>query len=92
MKNFETQARTIDDYEKISRAKFASLVISIIDGSPLVNADKKWIDEIGEYKDVITTLRIRYGFMWKDQFGERYFQAEKSITVGECMYMIAKVL
>ncbi len=92
MKNFESQARAIDDYEKISRAKFASLVVAAIDGAPITNTDKKWIDEMGEYKDAITTLRVRYRFVWKDQFAERYFQVNKSITVGEGMYMMAQVL
>ncbi len=92
MKDFEVRAKTIDDYKKISRAEFAGLVIEIIDGSPIVNADKKWLDETGEYKDMITTLRIRYSFSWKDQFAERYFQSTKDITVGESMYMIEKVL
>lgn len=92
MKDFEVRAKTIDDYKKISRAEFAGLVIEIIDGSPIVNADKKWLDEIGEYKDMITTLRMRYSFSWKDQFAEQYFQKDKDITVGESMYMIEKVL
>lgn len=82
----------LDDYKKISRAEFASLVVGAVNGSPIINEDKKWIDEAGEYKDMITTLRIRYNFLWKDQFATRYFQSDKSITVGEGMYMIEKVL
>ncbi len=92
MQTFEFRAKSIDDYKVISRAEFASLVITTIDGSPLVSSEKKWVDETGEYKDVITTLRVRYNFIWKDQFGERYFQADKNITVGEGMYLIQKVL
>lgn len=92
MRSFEKKASTIDDYKKISRAEFASLVVGIVDGSPLVSSDKKWLDETGEYKDMITTLRVRYGFSWRDQFGERYFQTDKMITVGESMYMIQRVL
>jgi hypothetical protein len=92
IKDFEVNAAKIDDYKKISRAEFAGLVIGIIDGSPIMNNDKKWIDETGEYKDMITTLRVRYNFLWKDQFAARYFQSDKSITVGESMYLIEKVL
>ncbi|NCP77296.1 hypothetical protein GW830_04160 [bacterium] len=92
MKEFETRAAKIDDYKKITRAEFAGLVVGIIDGSPIVNEDKKWVDESGEYKNVITTLRLRYDFIWKDQFAARYFQSDKSITVGESMYMIEKVI
>lgn len=91
-KDFEVCALKIDDYKKISRAEFASLVVGIIDGSPIVNSDQKWLDETGEYKNMITTLRVRYAFLWKDQFGERYFQSDKNITVGESMYMIERVL
>ncbi|MDD5376733.1 MAG: M23 family metallopeptidase [Candidatus Gracilibacteria bacterium] len=92
MKDFETRATAINDYKTVSRAEFANLVVGIIDGSPIVNGDKKWLDETGQYKDMITTLRLRYDFAWKDQFATRYFQSDKSITVGESMYMIEKVL
>ncbi len=92
MKDFETRAMKFDDYKKISRAEFAGLVVGILDGPPLVIEEKKWIDEAGEYKNMITTLRLRYDFAWKDQFATRYFQSDKSITVGESMYMIEKVL
>ncbi|MDD2891762.1 MAG: M23 family metallopeptidase [Candidatus Gracilibacteria bacterium] len=92
MKDFEARAVKIDDYKRISRAEFAGLVIGVIDGSPIVSTDKKWMDEAGEYKNMITTLRVRYNFAWKDQFAARYFQSNKGITVGESMYMIEKVL
>lgn len=92
MKTFETRASTIDDYKPISRAEFASLVVDIVDGLPLITTDKKWIDETGEYKNAMTTLRVRYSFMWKDQFADHYFQADKNITVGESLYMIEQVL
>lgn len=92
MKEFDARAEKIDDYGKMSRAQFAGLVVGILDGSPVVTADKKWVDENGEYKSVITTLRIRYDFVWKDDFAARYFQSDKNITVGEGMYMIERVL
>lgn len=99
MKDFETRAALFDDYKKISRAEFAGLVVGIIDGSPIVASEGsifantgKWMDETGEYKNMITTLRVRYNFLWRDQFADRYFQSDKDITVGESMYMIEKVL
>lgn len=92
MKTFEARASAIDDYKSVTRAEFASLVVGIVDGSPLVSSEKKWIDETGEYKDMITTLRVRYGFSWKDQFAEHYFQSDKSITIGESLFMVEKVL
>lgn len=92
MKDFEMRAVVFDDYEKISRAEFAGLVVDVIDGPIIVSEDKKWLDETGKYKNMITTLRIRYNFSWKDQFAARYFQSDKNITVGESMYMIERVL
>ena len=92
MKTFQVRASSIDNYKPISRAELASLVIAFVDGSPLVTTDKKWIDEAGEYKDAMTTLRVRYNFSWKDQFADHYFQADKNITVGESLYMIEQVL
>lgn len=92
MKDFESFAQSIEDYKSITRDQFAALAVRGIDGAPLVNADKKWLDETGKYKDMITTLRVRYGFLWKDQFADRYFQSDKTITVGEGMYVIEKVL
>lgn len=92
MKDFESRAAAFDDYKTISRAEFAGLVVNIIDGPPIVTGDKKWMDETGAYKDMITTLRVRYGFVWRDNFGARYFQSDKNITIGESMYMIEQVL
>jgi len=92
MKDFDVRAAKLDDYKNVSRAEFAGLVVGIIDGAPIVNSDKKWIDETGEYKNMITTLRERYNFVWRDSFAERYFQSDKSITIGEGMYMIERVL
>ena len=45
MKEFETRAAKIDNYKIITRAEFAELAVGIIDGSPIVNEDKKWVDE-----------------------------------------------
>lgn len=51
--------------------------------------DKKWLDESGPLKDYITSLRLRYNFSWRDQFGENYFQPERKITLGETFYLLA---
>lgn len=92
MKHFEAYALSVEDYKSITRERFAGLVVTGLDGSLVVSPDKKWLDETGKYKDMITTLRVRYGFSWKDQFADRYFQSDKTITVGESMYMIEQVL
>lgn len=49
---------SVDDYVKMTRGNFARLLLEVVDASIIVNTDKKWIDESGEYKDIITTLRI----------------------------------
>ncbi len=68
IKDFETRSAKITDYDKITRAEFASLVVGVIDGAPMTSTDKKWVDETGEFKNMMTTLRLRYNFSWKDQF------------------------
>lgn len=37
------------------------------------------------------TLRTKYNFAWLDQFGERYFQPDKTITVAEALFMVDAV-
>lgn len=95
MHDFEILANSIDDYAKISRAEFASYLLGAagsMSGSPALSDNKAWIDESGKYGQVITTLRMRYNFIWKDDFGPRYFQGDKIITIGEALYMIEQVL
>lgn len=82
---------SVDDYIKMTRGNFARLVLEVTDAPMVVNTDKKWIDEAGEYKDVMTTLRLRYDFKWHDNFGERYFQPDKNITIGEALYLIEQI-
>lgn len=36
-------------------------------------------------------MRVRYAFKWKDQFGDRYFQNDKVLTVGEALYLAEKI-
>ena len=40
----------------------------------------------------MTTLRTTYKFKWQDQFGERYFQPDKAITVAEALYLAGEVV
>lgn len=50
-----------------------------------------FVDETGTWKDAVATMRVRYGFKWKDQFGDRYFQGDKVVTVGEALYLAEKI-
>jgi hypothetical protein len=49
-------------------------------------------DESGTHKSVIATLRTKYRFAWLDQFGTRYFQPDKPITIGEILYLTEAVV
>lgn len=40
----------------------------------------------------MATLRSKYAFRWQDQFGERYFQPDKTITVAEALYLIGEII
>lgn len=48
---------------------------------------RKWRDESGDYEPELRTLRVRDGFVWRDTFGDRYFQSDKKITVEEALYL-----
>lgn len=50
-----------------------------------------FVDESGTWKDAVATMRVRYAFKWKDQFGDRYFQNDKVLTVGEALYLAEKI-
>jgi hypothetical protein len=86
--NFEDKVSTWWEYDPISRIKLSDLFINIFWIKPLFTPEKKWLDEDGPNKDIITTLRIRYNFSWKDQFWDNYFQPDKKITIGEALYLI----
>lgn len=81
----------IDDYKLISRWEFSKLIFDNLWVSLLKNSDKILLDEAWNYKDYITTLRENYNFSWKDQFGPRYFQPEKVITIWEALFLANKI-
>ncbi|MBP8016583.1 M23 family metallopeptidase, partial [Candidatus Gracilibacteria bacterium] len=86
---FNQNITSLNDYKIITRGEFAKYIIDNLNITLVKNNDKIWMDESGEYKDYITTLRV-LGFTWKDQFGTRYFQSDKKLTVGEALYLISK--
>lgn len=97
MKAFETRMATLGDYDTLTRAEFARLLLDALGPNNtkiiLANASgTPWLDETGTNKDAITALRVRHQFAWKDSFAQRYFQTDKEITVGEGIYMIEQVL
>lgn len=91
MQDFTIKTQSLNDFSTMSRAAFADLLFNAIGTTRYHTLDKKWIDETGPYKDVMTTLRTGYSFAWKDGFSDRYFQPDKTITIGEALYMIEVV-
>lgn len=59
--------------QPISRAEFASYLLQS-QKVALVSAPAVWNDESGKFQTVISTLRVKYGFIWLDPFGQNYFQ------------------
>lgn len=82
---------SLNDYNKFNRAEFAKIIFDNLWLNLIKNNDKIFIDETGDYKDYITTLRIKYKFSWKDQFKDRYFQKDKNITIWEALYLVEKI-
>jgi hypothetical protein len=86
--NYNSQSKFINDYNKISRWEFIKIFLNTIWTELILNDSKTFIDEQWEYKDYITTLNYKFNFKWKDQFGDRYFQPNKFITIWEVLYVI----
>lgn len=77
--------------KKWGRAEFADLLLKSL-RIPTVKRDAVWNDESGTYQDTMATLRSKYQFRWQDPYGERYFQADKAITVAEALYLASQVV
>jgi hypothetical protein len=88
---FEKEFKTFDDYARISRGQLSEMLLRAKGDTLIVNTEKSFTDEAGAWKNAVTTLRLRYAFKWKDSFGERYFQPDKTITVGEALYLAEKI-
>jgi murein DD-endopeptidase MepM/ murein hydrolase activator NlpD len=74
-----------------SRWAFADILLKSM-RVPLVKSTPVFMDENGVYQDTISTLRNNYGFEWQDQFGKRYFQPDKKITIAEAMYLAEEIM
>lgn len=71
----------------MTRAKLAKLMMDAFrDPRDTESTGKKWRDESGDYEPELRTLRVRDAFAWRDSFGDRYFQSDKTITIEEALY------
>lgn len=88
---FERDFGKSDDFARMTRGQLADLLLKS-KGDAYAAADgQSFTDETGTWKSAVTTMRVKYAFKWKDQFGERYFQPDKTVTVGEALYLAEKV-
>ena len=89
---FERDFGKSDDYARITRGQLADLLLGG-KGVPYAaeTPDRGFTDETGTWKSAVRTMRITFGFKWQDQFGERYFQPDKNVTVGEALYLAEKI-
>lgn len=88
---FEQDFGKSDDFARMTRGQLADLLLRAKGETPASDGSKGFTDETGTWKDAIATLRVKYGFKWTDQFGERYFQPDKTVTVGEALYLAEKI-
>jgi hypothetical protein len=65
---FEQKVSSLGEYDSVSRIQFATLLTDVFGTKLSYTTDKKWLDEDGVNKDVMTTLRVRYNFTWRDSF------------------------
>ena len=88
LERFRVDSASMDDFAHITRGQLAQMLLSAY-GEPLdTSSPTTLVDERGPYQSVITTLRVRYGFAWRDQFTKRYFQPDKKITIGEALSLV----
>ena len=82
---FKVSSATTDDYVHLTRGQFATMLLSAFSEPLDTTSPPVLIDETGSDRGVMTTLRVKYGFEWKDQFGARYFQPDKIVSIGEAL-------
>lgn len=78
---FERDFGKSDDYARITRGQLADLLLKSKGETYATPSGQAFTDETGTWKNAVTTMRLKYAFKWKDQFAERYFQPDKTITV-----------
>ena len=88
---FERDFGKTDDFARISRGQLADVLFRAKGETAASDDLRGFTDETGIWKDAVATMRTRYAFKWKDQFAERYFQPDKTITVGEALYLAEKI-
>lgn len=76
--------------KKWSRGAFAELFLKSL-RIPTETGNPRWMDAKGTFQDTLTVLDSKYRFQWQDQFGEKYFQPDKIITLTEAMYLVGEV-
>ncbi|MDD2515831.1 MAG: M23 family metallopeptidase [Candidatus Gracilibacteria bacterium] len=91
LSKWRNESSAIDDYRKFTRGEASKLIFTILEKDNYPSNKKYFIDQKGDFENYITTLYEYYSFKWKDSFGERYFQPNKEITIGEFIYLFEKI-
>lgn len=89
--NFQDYTSVIDNNKKISRWEFAKILFDIFNLKISEDNKSLLLDEKWPYKEYMISLRVNYGFKWRDQFGQNYFQSEKILTLWEAIYMLENI-
>lgn len=86
---FARSSATLES-KKWNRGAFSELLLKSL-RIPLDSVPPVWLDEKCEWQDTLATLRTQYFFQWQDQFGIKYFQPDRIITLAEAMYLAGEV-
>lgn len=91
IRNFEKEFASVDDYGRISRGQLADILLRAKGVSMTVTPERGFTDEAGNWKNAVATMRTVFDFKWKDQYGAHYFQPDKTVTIGEALYLAEKI-
>ena len=76
-----------DKFKYFTRLEFAKLVIDTLWYKPKKYTRSDYIDIKWDNINYTQTLR-KIGLIWKDKYGERYFQPDEYITREEAVYLL----
>lgn len=93
LESFKSEIKS-QSFKTLTRGEFADLLLKSLAITDIKNPTYKnpYLDQNGSYKETLSILRSEFGFSWQDQFGDRYFQPDKTITVEEALYLMGQVV
>ena len=89
--NLDKKFPSVATKTSLTRAEFTAMIF-FANGDPLIDSkESKFLDEKGDFKNIITTARVLYNFQWQDEYRTNYFQPNKVITIEEALYAVEKM-